>query len=103
VAKTKTLQKEIPTCPANCFEVELDLAIDSMCKDAPEFKEVLKDELDALKKRLAFVHHEYINKATDTMSKELEEKNQNILMMENDIVILKTTILRMAVTQYGNN
>ena len=102
MAKTKTIQKEIPASPANCFEAELDLAIASMCKEAPEFTEALKDELDALKKRLVAAHHEYIDKATDEMSKKLNESNQVIDMMNNDINTLKTTILRMAVTQYGD-
>lgn len=101
MAKTKTTQKEIPVSPANCFEGEIDLAIASMFKEAPEFTEALKDELDVLKKRLAAAHHEYVNKATDEMSKRLNEANQINGMMENDINTLKTTILRMAVTQYG--
>ena len=98
-------KKPIPTAktvtPAATFEAELELAINNMCKDAPEFTTALKEELDVLKARILDAHKLYSKQESAEKDKQLEEAHKVIALMDQDMNSLKTTILRMAVTQYG--
>lgn len=90
------------TTPANTFEAELDLAINDVCASAPELKEVIACELTALRERILTAHKLYIGQNTSAKAEELDKAYQVINLMEQDMNSLKTTILRMAVSQYSN-
>jgi hypothetical protein len=88
--------------PANTFEAELELIVASTFKDAPEFKGAFEDEFAILKERLIGAHKAFLKQEIAEKDKQLEETLKVVSLMEQDINSLKTTVLRMAVTQYGN-
>lgn len=87
--------------PANTFEGELDLILNDVFKEAPEFKSALADELTVLKEKLISAYKEYSKQESTKKDEQLREAITTISLMESDMNSLKTTILRMAITQYG--
>ena len=86
---------------ANTFEAELDHILNDVFKDAPEFKSALTDELAVLKEKLIGAHKEYSKQESATKDDQLRDAVATIQLLERDINTLKTTILRMTITQYG--
>ena len=97
----KSTPKNTPFVPVNSFEAELDLAIHTLHKDAPEFANALEPELTNLKAKIIEAHEAYSAKELAEKEEHLKKAEEVIALMEQDMNALKTTILRMAVTQYS--
>lgn len=105
MATKKSITKPTQPLPDSlpvCFEQELDMAVDNMFKSAPEFKEVLAEELNNLKKQIAVTHQTYVDKDLEERTRQLNEAHQALELMSKDLNSLKTVVLRMAIAQYGN-
>jgi hypothetical protein len=88
--------------PANTFAADAALAIQAAFKDAPEFRSALESELKTLADTLTQIHEHYLKKEVATTSEKLAEAQKNFELACIDVDMLKTTVLRMAVSQYGN-
>ena len=87
--------------PANTFEAELEVILASTFKDVTEFQSAFEEEFAVLKERLIGAHKEFLKQEVAEKDAQLNEAVTTIKLMESDMNSLKTTILRMAITQYG--
>jgi hypothetical protein len=96
--KTKELKDVQMVDAPITFDEELDLALTAISAAAPaDIKPLVKD----LKESILNLHNRYLCDEIKARDVRIDELHQDNNLMRSDIEALKTTVLRMAVVQYG--
>jgi hypothetical protein len=99
-SKKPIAPKEVAATPAATFEADIDLslAVVAAMATSPEMKTAIKD----LKESIINAHNRYLNEVIKEKDLQYMSLQKDADMMYSDINALKTTVLRMAITQFGN-
>lgn len=80
-----------------CFGNTLDTLVAKAIKDNPD----AADSLTTLRTKIVEAYEYHSKKDIEPVEARLQKATEQLVLFEQDVTVLKNTILRMAISQYG--